>query len=70
MDLSEAMLVIGVEEGFTESEMQKAYEQLWRNTEILRVFTSSDAASEVNKKLARLNQARSLLDQFLDPHLR
>jgi len=68
VELEEACLVLGLDSEFDEDSVQKAYDQLWRNTELLRFTVAQSDRQSVEDKLGRLNRARAALFNHLNPN--
>ncbi len=68
MEIEEACLILGLDSEFSEDSVQKSYDQLWRNTELLRFTVTQADRQSVEDKLGRLNRARAVLFKHLNPN--
>lgn len=61
MNREEALLMLGLDENYTEEELWKSYNKVWNSTEIQKYFVSPEDSKKVEVTLGKLNEARRQL---------
>ena len=61
MNREEALLMLGLDENYTEEEIWKSYKLVWNSTEIQKYFVSSDDSQKMEETLGKINKARKRL---------